>query len=102
MVFQMYDVFTKVLHIPPADTRTFGLMIQALGMTAAAVNIFSLIVLELVTTIWLVTFDRTSIRVTILAVILCTAWFGLMLQFRRRKYLPGSELHGQSEEPIPA
>jgi len=30
-----FPVFTKVLHIPPADARTFGLMIQAVGMTMA-------------------------------------------------------------------
>ncbi len=30
-----FPVFTKVLHIPPSDARTFGLMIQAVGMTMA-------------------------------------------------------------------
>ena len=34
-----FPVFTKVLHIPAADTRTFGLMIQAVGMTMAGVVI---------------------------------------------------------------
>ncbi len=34
-----FPVFTKVLQIPAADARTFGLMIQAVGMTMAAVLI---------------------------------------------------------------
>lgn len=34
-----FPVFTKALHIPSADARTFGLMIQAVGMTMAAVVI---------------------------------------------------------------
>ena len=34
-----FPVFTKVLHIPSTDARTFGLMIQAVGMTMAAVVI---------------------------------------------------------------
>ncbi len=35
-----FPVFTKVLHIPSVDARTFGLMIQAVGMTMAAVVIW--------------------------------------------------------------
>lgn len=34
-----FPVFTKVLHIPAGDARTFGLMIQSVGMTMAAVMI---------------------------------------------------------------
>ncbi len=34
-----FPVFTKVLHIEPQDARTFGLMIQAVGMTMAGVVI---------------------------------------------------------------
>ncbi len=34
-----FPVFTKVLHIPAADARTFGLMIQSVGMMAAALVI---------------------------------------------------------------
>jgi uncharacterized membrane protein YfcA len=34
-----FPVFTKVLHIPAPDARTFGLMIQAVGMTMAGVVI---------------------------------------------------------------
>lgn len=34
-----FPVFTKVLSIPAGDARTFGLMIQAVGMTTAAVMI---------------------------------------------------------------
>ena len=36
-----FPVFTKALHIAPADARTFGLMIQAVGMTTAAIVIFA-------------------------------------------------------------
>lgn len=35
-----FPVFTKVLHIPSSDARTFGLMIQAVGMTMAGVMIY--------------------------------------------------------------
>ena len=35
-----FPVFTKVLHIPSGDARTFGLMIQAFGMTMAGVMIY--------------------------------------------------------------
>ncbi|MEM7030425.1 MAG: sulfite exporter TauE/SafE family protein [Chloroflexota bacterium] len=35
-----FPVFTKVLHIASHDARTFGLMIQAVGMTMAAVFIY--------------------------------------------------------------
>ena len=35
-----FPVFTKVLHIPSSDARTFGLMIQSFGMTMASVMIF--------------------------------------------------------------
>ena len=35
-----FPVFTKVLHIPSTDARTFGLMIQAVGMTMAGVVIW--------------------------------------------------------------
>lgn len=35
-----FPVFTKVLQIPSADARTFGLMIQAVGMTMAGVMIY--------------------------------------------------------------
>lgn len=35
-----FPVFTKVLHIPSRDARTFGLMIQSFGMTMASVMIF--------------------------------------------------------------
>ena len=35
-----FPVFTKVLNIASSDARTFGLMIQAVGMTMAAVFIF--------------------------------------------------------------
>ena len=34
-----FPVFTKVLEIPPPDARTFGLMIQSVGMTMAALVI---------------------------------------------------------------
>ena len=34
-----FPVFTKVLQIPAGDARTFGLMIQAVGMTIAGVLI---------------------------------------------------------------
>ena len=36
-----FPVFTKLLHIPSADARTFGLMIQAVGMTMAGVMIYA-------------------------------------------------------------
>lgn len=36
-----FPVFTKALHIPSSDARTFGLMIQAVGMTMAGVMIFA-------------------------------------------------------------
>ena len=36
-----FPVFTKVLHIPSSDARTFGLMIQAVGMTMAGVMIYA-------------------------------------------------------------
>jgi uncharacterized membrane protein YfcA len=35
-----FPVFTKVLHIPSSDARTFGLMIQSFGMTMASVMIY--------------------------------------------------------------
>ncbi|MEL7433580.1 MAG: sulfite exporter TauE/SafE family protein [Chloroflexota bacterium] len=35
-----FPVFTKLLHIAPNDARTFGLMIQAVGMTTAALVIY--------------------------------------------------------------
>ena len=35
-----FPVFTKVLNIPSTDARTFGLMIQAVGMTMAGVMIY--------------------------------------------------------------
>ena len=35
-----FPVFTKALHIPPPDARTFGLMIQSVGMTMAALMIY--------------------------------------------------------------
>ena len=34
-----FPIFTKVLQIPSSDARTFGLMIQAVGMTMAGVVI---------------------------------------------------------------
>lgn len=34
-----FPVFTKALHIPAPDARTFGLMIQSIGMTTAALVI---------------------------------------------------------------
>lgn len=34
-----FPVFTKLLHIPSTEARTFGLMIQAVGMTMASVVI---------------------------------------------------------------
>ncbi len=36
-----FPVFTKVLHIPAADSRNFGFMIQAVGMTMAGVLIWA-------------------------------------------------------------
>lgn len=36
-----FPVFTKVLQIPSGDARTFGLMIQAVGMTMAGVMIYA-------------------------------------------------------------
>ncbi|WP_420643768.1 sulfite exporter TauE/SafE family protein [Candidatus Leptofilum sp.] len=36
-----FPVFTKVLQIPSTDARTFGLMIQAVGMTMAGVMIYA-------------------------------------------------------------
>jgi uncharacterized protein len=36
-----FPVFTKVLKIPSGDARTFGLMIQAVGMTMAGVMIYA-------------------------------------------------------------
>ncbi|MFP4323192.1 MAG: sulfite exporter TauE/SafE family protein [Anaerolineales bacterium] len=36
-----FPVFTKVLEIPAPDARTFGLMIQAVGMTTAGVVIIA-------------------------------------------------------------
>jgi uncharacterized membrane protein YfcA len=36
-----FPVFTKVLHIPAPDARTFSLMIQSFGMTMAGTLIFS-------------------------------------------------------------
>lgn len=36
-----FPVFTKVLHIPAADSRTFGFMIQSIGMTMASVFILA-------------------------------------------------------------
>ena len=34
-----FPVFTKVLQIPTNEARTFGLMIQSIGMTSAALFI---------------------------------------------------------------
>lgn len=34
-----FPVFTKLFHMPSADARTFGLMIQSVGMTMAAITI---------------------------------------------------------------
>ncbi len=34
-----FPVFTKLLNIPTADSRTFGLMIQSIGMTMASILI---------------------------------------------------------------
>jgi len=36
-----FPVFTKILHIPSSDARTFGLMIQAVGMTMAGAMIYA-------------------------------------------------------------
>lgn len=36
-----FPVFTKLLQIPSADSRTFGFMIQAIGMTMASVLILA-------------------------------------------------------------
>ncbi len=36
-----FPVFTKILAIPAADSRTFGLMIQSVGMTMAALFIMT-------------------------------------------------------------
>ncbi len=36
-----FPVYTKLLHIPSDQARTFGLMIQSFGMTMASVIIFS-------------------------------------------------------------
>lgn len=36
-----FPVFTKVLQIPSGDARTFGLMIQSVGMTMAGVMIYA-------------------------------------------------------------
>lgn len=36
-----FPVFTKVLHIPATDARTFGLMIQSVGMVMASIFIVS-------------------------------------------------------------
>ena len=36
-----FPVFTKVLQIPAVDSRTFGFMIQSIGMTMASVLIFA-------------------------------------------------------------
>lgn len=36
-----FPIFTKVLHIAPPTARTFGLMIQAVGMSAAGIVIFA-------------------------------------------------------------
>jgi len=36
-----FPVFTKVLNIDPANARTFGLMIQAVGMSVAGIVIFA-------------------------------------------------------------
>jgi uncharacterized membrane protein YfcA len=36
-----YPVFTKILHIPSVEARTFGLMIQSVGMTMASVVILT-------------------------------------------------------------
>lgn len=36
-----FPVFTKVLHIPTADSRTFGLMIQSVGMMMASILIIA-------------------------------------------------------------
>ncbi|MEM6798403.1 MAG: TSUP family transporter [Planctomycetota bacterium] len=37
-----FPVFTKALGVAPADARRFALMIQSVGMTAAAVTVFAL------------------------------------------------------------
>lgn len=34
-----FPVFTKVFHLPAPDARTFGQMIQSVGMTMAAITI---------------------------------------------------------------
>lgn len=36
-----FPIFTKALHIPATEARTFGLMIQSVGMTAAALMILT-------------------------------------------------------------
>ncbi len=36
-----FPVFTKILQIAPANARTFGLMIQAVGMSVAGIVIFA-------------------------------------------------------------
>lgn len=37
-----FPVFTKVLHVAPPDAKLFALMIQSVGMTAAAITILAL------------------------------------------------------------
>lgn len=34
-----FPVFTKLLHVPPAQAKMFALLIQSVGMTAAAISI---------------------------------------------------------------
>ncbi len=47
-----FPVFTKALHIAPAEARTFGLMIQAVGMTTAAIVIYARQIPVLTKVIW--------------------------------------------------
>lgn len=47
-----FPVFTKLLHIPVDDAKTFGLMIQAVGMTMASIVIFLMRIPVLNRVIW--------------------------------------------------
>ena len=45
-----------------------------------------LIILELVTTIWLVPFNTAAIIVTVIAVVVCVVCFTLMLRYRQQRF----------------
>lgn len=83
-----FDYWLVAIPIVVVGAPFGAIAASYLPRDAIIIFLLSLITLEVFTTIWLVPMTMENILVTAIAVVICLAWFALLLDYRRKQIAP--------------